>query len=45
MPIGGMIVFDDIDQYPHMDNLDEYIRSNNFIMVEKGDCKISYMKY
>lgn len=44
IPIGGMIIFDDIDQYPHMDNLDPYIQSNNFNLVEKGDCKISYMK-
>ena len=45
IPIGGMIIFDDIDQYPHMDNLDEYIKSHNFSVVEKGDCKISYIKY
>ena len=45
IPIGGMIIFDDIDQYPHMNNLDEYIKSNNFNIVEKGDCKISYIKY
>jgi hypothetical protein len=44
IPVGGMIVFDDIDQYPHMQNLDDYIRSKNFEVVEKGTCKISYIK-
>ena len=44
MPVGGMIIFDDINQYPHMENLDSYILDNNFKMVEKGDCKISYIK-
>ena len=44
IPVGGFIIFDDINQYPHMENLDSYILDNNFKMVEKGDCKISYMK-
>jgi hypothetical protein len=44
IPVGGAIVFDDIYQYPHMANLDNYILSNNFKMVEKGNCKISYQK-
>lgn len=45
IPIGGIIIFDDIDQYPHMENLDEYILKNNFKRLEKGVCKISYIKY
>lgn len=40
----GIIVFDDIDQYPHMEQLDDYICNNGFYMLEKGDCKISYVK-
>jgi hypothetical protein len=44
IPVGGVIIFDDIDQYPHMVNLDEYIQSNHFKLLEKGVCKISYMK-
>ena len=44
IPSGGMVVFDDIDQYPHMNTLDQYIQSKNFQMVEKGSCKISYIK-
>jgi hypothetical protein len=42
--IGGVIIFDDIDIYPHMDKLDVYIRNNNFKILEKGTCKISYQK-
>lgn len=44
IPCGGTIVFDDIDQYPHMDQLDGYIRANGFAMLEQGECKISYVK-
>jgi len=44
IPVGGFIIFDDIDQYPHMDTLDSYILENGFKMVEKGSCKISYVK-
>jgi hypothetical protein len=44
IPIGGMIVFDDIDKYPHMGDLDEYIKMNGFEMVAKGIYKISYIK-
>lgn len=44
MSIGGVIIFDDIDQYPHMQQLDQYIQSCNFKMIEKGSCKISYVK-
>jgi hypothetical protein len=45
IPIGGMLVFDDIDQYPHMYSLDSYIQSYNFKIYENGSCKISYIKY
>ena len=44
IPTGGVIVFDDVDQYPHMTQLDGYIRSNGFEMLEQGECKISYIK-
>lgn len=44
IPVGGVIIFDDIDQYPHMEKLDGYIQENNFKLLEKGDCKISYIK-
>lgn len=44
IPRGGVIVFDDIDQYPHMTQLDGYIRTNGFEMLEQGECKISYIK-
>lgn len=44
IPCGGTIVFDDIDQYPHMEQLDDYIRANGFAMLEQGVCKISYVK-
>ena len=44
IPTGGIIVFDDIDQYPHMINLDSYIREKGFQILEKGVCKISYIK-
>lgn len=44
IPSGGIIVFDDIDQYPHMKNLDTYIREKDFEILEKGICKISYIK-
>ena len=44
VPSGGVIVFDDIDQYPHMQNLDAYILEKGFKTITKGGCKISYMK-
>ena len=44
IPCGGVIVFDDIDQYPHMDQLDGYIRAKGFAVLEQGECKISYVK-
>jgi len=45
IPVGGVIIFDDIDQYPHMTDLDTYIRNHNFNLLEKGQCKISYIKH
>ena len=44
IPLNGVIVFDDIDQYQHMDQLDAYIQANGFAMLEQGECKISYVK-
>ena len=44
IPKGGMIVFDDINQYPHLEKLDSYIKSKGFSIFEKGNYKISYMK-
>jgi len=44
VPLGGTLVFDDIDQYPHMELLDEYIQSHGFEIVRKGSCKISYKR-
>lgn len=44
IPIGGALVFDDIDQYPHMSKVDPYIRSCGFEMVKQGVCKISYVR-
>lgn len=42
--IGGTAVFDDIDQYPHMEVLDKYILSCGFERIRKGSCKISYKR-
>ena len=44
IPIGGVIVFDDIYQYPHMEKLDNYIQLNGYKILEQGDVKISYIK-
>ena len=44
IPNGATIVFDDINQYPHMDNLDNYIKDKGFEILEKGELKISYIK-
>jgi hypothetical protein len=44
IPVGGVLVFDDIDQYPHMERLDEYIQSYGFQIVRKGSCKLSYKR-
>lgn len=42
--VGGMWVFDDIAQYPHMEQLDPYIKSLGFQVIEHGTNKISYEK-
>ena len=42
--VGAALVFDDIDQYPHMSLLDPYIRSHGYALVEQGVCKASYTK-
>ena len=42
--IGGVLVFDDIDTYPHMERLDEYIKQHSFKIIEKGVCKILYQR-
>ncbi len=44
IPSGGMLVFDDINQYPHMQTLDSYIRDKGFTIVSLGKCKVSYKK-
>jgi hypothetical protein len=44
IPIGGMIVFDDLDYYPHMITLNDYIKECGFVIFEKGVKKISYIK-
>lgn len=44
IPVGGALVFDDINQYPHMENLDNYIKDKGFEIFEKGSNKISYIK-
>lgn len=41
---GSMLVFDDIDQYPHMEKLHNYILAFGFKEVMKGIGKISYVK-
>ena len=43
-PLNGVWVFDDIDQYPHMEKLDEYIRSFGFNILEIGLKKVSYQR-
>lgn len=43
-PIGGVWVFDDVDQYPHMQHLDKYIVSLGFEIYQQGVCKISYIR-
>ena len=44
MNTGSIILFDDINQYPHMDNLDSYIQSCGFKIHMHGRRKISYVK-
>jgi hypothetical protein len=43
-PIGGVWVFDDIDQYPHMEHLDAYVLSLGFETMKRGECKIAYRR-
>lgn len=43
-PINGCWVFDDIDQYPHMLNIDPIVRNLGFQTLQKGICKISYIR-
>lgn len=42
--MGGCIVFDDINQYPHMKNLDSYIRENGYTLLEQTSVKASYFR-
>ena len=44
IPVGGRIVFDDIDKYPHMNILHDIICSHGFQMVERGYYRASYVK-
>jgi glycosyltransferase involved in cell wall biosynthesis len=44
IPPGGIIVFDDINQYPHYPSLDAVIQSHNFKEIERGAVKVSYQK-
>ena len=41
---GGMIIFDDVNQYPHMEKVDEYVKSMGFELVHTSYRKISYRK-
>jgi hypothetical protein len=41
---GGIIIFDDIEQYPHMESLDEYIRSQGFEHFQITTYKAAYRK-
>lgn len=43
-PVGGCWVFDDIDQYPHMVRIDPVVRNLGFQLLQKGICKISYIR-
>jgi hypothetical protein len=43
IPIGGAIVFDDINYYPH-DELESEIADAGFILMEKGQSKKSYKR-
>lgn len=44
MPVGGVVVFDDVDQYPHALELDPHVAACGFEVIERGVCKISYVK-
>lgn len=44
-PIGGCWVFDDINQYPHMEFLDKYVKSLGFVILNNwSNYKISYIR-
>jgi hypothetical protein len=43
-PVGGVWIFDDIEQYPHMRNVDSLIRNLGFKQLQKGTKKISYQR-
>lgn len=42
--LGGLWVFDDINQYPHMEKVDKYVQNFGFSILEQGKCKISYQR-
>ena len=44
IPLGGVMVFDDIQQYPHMEKIDGYVHEIAFQMLEQGQTKVSYIK-
>ena len=44
-PLGGIWVFDDLDHYPHMAALDQYIVRLGFKHFEVGKAKIAYQRY
>lgn len=44
VPVGGVLIFDDIKQYPHMEKLDPYIQSCGYELVKSGDYKACYRK-
>ncbi len=41
---GGTIVFDDIDQYPHMEEFHSIVLDEGFKTLTQGERKISYVK-
>lgn len=43
-PSKGIWIFDDINQYPHMEKLDPYILSLGFERLDKSEYKISYQR-
>ena len=44
MPSGGRIVCDDYFQYNHMQTVDPHFTQNGFILISKGEHKLSYQK-
>ena len=44
MPSGGIMIFDDIYQYPHMEILDPYMQECGFELIKTGSCKAAYRK-